>query len=196
MVLLRQWTDVEKVIMGAGERGLSRYLVELCGRHPKIALIFLPLAGWMIYSGVSDAKFAQGTLDRSPVAMKVERAYKASGTLGATRHRAEGRVPASKEPVVVRITRKQFGQLKAGDTLEIVATGVADKPFVTRTFSQTQLGKVRFSIGPVPFNDVAIFGCIGCMLAIGWVFFGRQLVDRFSTSNPSANQEQPPNETA
>ena len=96
----------------------------------------------------------------------------------------------------MRITRKQFRQLKAGDTLEIVETGAADKPFVTRTFSETQLGKVRFSLGGVPFNDVAIFGCIGCMLAIGWVFFGRQLVARFSTSAPTDNPEHSPDDTA
>ncbi len=182
--------------MGAETRGLSKYLVGLCGRYPMVALIFLPLFGWMIYAGVSDASSAQGTVGRGTIAMRIERTYKHSGTLGAVRHRATGRIPTSKEPVAVRITRKQFGRLKAGDTLEIVETQTAEESFVTRTFADKQSGDVRFSLGGVPFNDVAIFGCIGCMLAIGWVFFGRRLVERYSKSKPTDNQEHSPDETA
>jgi len=148
-----------------------------------VALIFLPLAGWMFYSCYCDARLAAGTADQSPVNMTVQRVYDANaGGLTARKYRAAGRVAGNASPVEVLIYRKQFNSLKPGDGLEIVATGDPETPFMTCSRSEKALGAIYFDLAGMPFNDGMTFSAIGGLVAIGWVFFGKRITRWYGKS--------------
>jgi hypothetical protein len=175
------------MIMSAATHGLSQALVALCGKYPRVALVVVPFAGWMAYDGLSDASFVQRTAGKQRLTMSVERVYNEVDRPIFPKFRAAGRT--TNGPAVVGLSKKEFDTVKAGDGLEIIETGDVGRPFVTRRYADVQRGYVRFSLAGIPFNDAAIFGCMGCLVAIAWAMFGRQIADRLSRSQASATQE-------
>jgi len=161
---------------------MSEFLVNLSIKQPKVALIFLPLAAWIIYTGLADAKFAAATQSQPIVPMRVEAIYNVGIPYIFPRYRAAGQTGGGE--TVVPISSNECQRLEVGDTLEIVATDLPRRPFITRSSLETQLGWIRFSIGGIPFNDAMIFGCMGGLLSISWAFLGRWLTSVFSQSLP------------
>jgi hypothetical protein len=182
--------------MSAETRGISKYLVELCTRYPQVALIFLPLAGFIVYNGLSDARLAQGTKGHSSIGFHVEQVYNEVERTIFPDYRAAGRVVSTRESKSIPISKNEFRKIKPGDKLHIVATGIEQRPFVTTRYAERQLSFVRFVVGGVPFNDAALFGIIGGLVALGWALFGKQISARLSKSKPpeTAEKEAPKTE--
>jgi hypothetical protein len=184
--------------MSSGLKAFSQSFINFCRRHPKAALLIVPLFVCMAYNGFSTAALVQGTQGREPLKMKIERVYdENSGSIGPKKYRADGYVLATRAPVVVPIYRAEFLRLKPGHTLNVVATGQQERPYVKIEYSEKQLQKVYFSIGAFHFNDLALFGCIAALGFMGWAFFAKPSSDGpESTPMQSTNANKPDEATA
>ena len=151
---------------------VERY-VELCKTHPQLALLIVPLFLWMTCSGIAQARLVENTADAVAVEFVVTKMYNtADGTLWQADFRLEGKISGSGELATIPVYRGEFDDTAIGDTLEIVATGAADEPYLLAQRAKKKRERIYFSLFGYPFNDVAVIGMGGVLGFLGWAIAG------------------------
>jgi len=155
----------------SGTKNLSNYIVEQCKRNPRLAFLLVPVGAFLVYFGVTGARFYQSLSSKPTQQMTVDRVFDAPNSRGFSVPHVAGQTAQGE--LSFPISPKEARRIQVGQLLMFVEANSSTEPYVTRETLDSQLSGIQFSVVGLPINHIALLGCALSLGAIGWGLFAK-----------------------